>query len=83
MIMFDFCRYPPARVWGCPTTGMWVFKLGAERAKRMLLTGDLIDGKTALQMGLVSYAVPASKCQILGRVSECHFVPLVIGSNDI
>jgi enoyl-CoA hydratase len=36
--------YPPARVWGCPTTAMWVYRLGAEKAKRMLLTGDLITG---------------------------------------
>ncbi len=36
--------YPPARVWGCPTTAMWVYRLGAERAKRMLFTGDLVDG---------------------------------------
>jgi Enoyl-CoA hydratase/carnithine racemase len=49
--------YPPARVWGCPTTGMWVYKLGAERAKRMLLTGDLIDGKEAEKIGLVYKAV--------------------------
>ncbi|MEQ8695831.1 MAG: crotonase/enoyl-CoA hydratase family protein, partial [Bauldia litoralis] len=34
--------YPPARAWGCPTTAMWVYRVGAERAKRMLLTGDLI-----------------------------------------
>lgn len=51
--------YPPARVWGCPTTAMWVYRLGAERAKRMLLTGDLIDGKEAERIGLVSQAVPA------------------------
>ncbi len=49
--------YPPARVWGCPTTGMWVYKLGAERAKRMLLTGDLIDGGEAEKIGLVYKAV--------------------------
>jgi len=50
--------YPPARVWGCPTTAMWVYRLGAERAKRMLLTGDLIDGLEAVRMGLVLEAVP-------------------------
>jgi enoyl-CoA hydratase len=50
--------YPPARVWGCPTTAMWVYRLGAERAKRMLLTGDLIDGREAKAMGLVMDAVP-------------------------
>jgi enoyl-CoA hydratase len=52
--------YPPARVWGCPTTAMWVYRLGLERAKRMLLTGDLIDGAEAERIGLVSEAVPAN-----------------------
>jgi len=50
--------YMPARVWGCPTTAMWVYRLGAEKAKRMLLTGDTIDGKTAKTWGLVYEAVP-------------------------
>jgi enoyl-CoA hydratase len=50
--------YMPARVWGCPTTAMWVYRLGAERAKRMLLTGDTIDGRTAADWGLVLQAVP-------------------------
>ena len=49
--------YPPARVWGCPTTAMWVYRLGAERAKRLLLTGDLIDGREAERIGLVHQAV--------------------------
>jgi enoyl-CoA hydratase len=53
--------YPPARVWGCPTTAMWVYRLGAERAKRMLLTGDLVTGAEAARMGLVSEAVPAAE----------------------
>lgn len=52
--------YPPARVWGCPTTAMWVYRLGAERAKRMLLTGDLVNGIDAARMGLVAEAVPAA-----------------------
>jgi enoyl-CoA hydratase len=51
--------YMPARVWGCPTTAMWVYRLGAEKAKRMLLTGDTVDGRTAEKMGLVYQAVPA------------------------
>jgi enoyl-CoA hydratase len=53
--------YPPARVWGCPTTAMWVYRLGAQRAKRMLLTGDLIDGATAAEWGLALEAVPAER----------------------
>jgi enoyl-CoA hydratase len=51
--------YMPARVWGCPTTAMWVYRLGAERAKRMLFTGDKITGREAADMGLVLKAVPA------------------------
>lgn len=50
--------YPPARVWGIPTTAMWVYRVGAEQAKRMLLTGDLIDGVEARRIGLVMDAVP-------------------------
>ena len=52
--------YMPARIWGCPTTAMWVYRLGAERAKRMLLTGDTIDGSQARDWGLVLDAVPAA-----------------------
>ncbi|UWQ25487.1 crotonase/enoyl-CoA hydratase family protein [Leisingera aquaemixtae] len=53
--------YMPARVWGCPTTAMWVYRLGAERAKRMLYTGDRISGREAAEMGLVLRAVPAEQ----------------------
>jgi enoyl-CoA hydratase len=53
--------YPPARVWGCPTTMMWVYRLGAEKAKRMLLTGDLISGKEAEKIGLVYKSVPQAE----------------------
>ncbi|MBS4083153.1 MAG: crotonase/enoyl-CoA hydratase family protein, partial [Rhizobiales bacterium] len=53
--------YMPARVWGCPTTAMWVYRLGMERAKRMLLTGDKVDGREAERLGLVLKAVPAAE----------------------
>lgn len=60
IVMADDAKigYPPTRVWGCPTTAMWVYRVGAERAKRMLLTGDLITGVEAKEMGLVIDAVP-------------------------
>lgn len=56
VVMEDGARigYMPVRVWGCPTTAHWTYRLGPERAKRLLLTGDLIDGATAAQWGLVS-----------------------------
>ncbi len=50
--------YPPSRVWGCPTTAMWVYRLGAEQAKYMLFTGDLVSGTQAEQMGLIYKALP-------------------------
>jgi enoyl-CoA hydratase len=63
LVMADDAKigYPPARVWGCPTTAMWVYRIGAERAKRMLLTGDTIDGVTASQWGLAVESVPADE----------------------
>ena len=51
--------YMPARVWGCPTTAMWVYRLGPERAKRMLFTGDKITGREAEGMGLILKSVPS------------------------
>ena len=53
--------YMPVRVWGCPTTAMWVYRLGPERAKRMVFTGDKIDGREAERLGLVYKAVPAER----------------------
>lgn len=67
--------YPPARVWGCPTTAMWVYRLGPEGAKRMLLTGDLVTGEEAQRMGLVHRAVPREDLDevvdgLAGRMAE-------------
>ena len=50
--------YMPTRVWGCPTTAMWVHRLGPEKAKRMMFTGDKISGIEAAEMGLVLKSVP-------------------------
>jgi enoyl-CoA hydratase len=44
--------YPPARVWGAPTTSMWAYRLGPQRAKRLLFTGDCLSGREALEWGL-------------------------------
>lgn len=50
--------YPPSRIWGCPTTMMWAYRVGIAQAKRMLLTGDLISGAEAERIGLAVEAVP-------------------------
>ena len=51
--------YPPARVWGSPTSALWAYRVGMEHAKRLLLTGDAVDGDTAERIGLIYRAVPA------------------------
>lgn len=50
--------YPPARVWGSPTTSLWAYRLGAQRAKRLLFTGDSLTGGQALEWGLAIEAPP-------------------------
>jgi enoyl-CoA hydratase len=53
--------YPPARVWGSPTTAMWAYRLGPQRAKRLLFTGDSLSGAEALEWGLAIEAPPAAE----------------------
>ncbi len=53
--------YPPARLWGCPTTAMWVYRLGLEKSKYMLFTGNLVNGRKAEEMGLIQKAVPLNE----------------------
>jgi enoyl-CoA hydratase len=50
--------YPPARVWGSPTTSMWAYRLGPQRAKQLLFTGDCLSGAEALEWGLAIEAPP-------------------------
>ncbi len=53
--------YPPARVWGSPTTAMWAYRLGAQRAKRLLFTGDSLSGSEAVEWGLAIEAPPPER----------------------
>ncbi len=50
--------YAPSRIYGTPTTMMWVYRLGLEHAKQFLLTGRAIDAATAHRIGLVSQVLP-------------------------
>jgi enoyl-CoA hydratase len=53
--------YPPARVWGCPTTSIWFHRIGLEKAKRLLFTGDCLTGREAHAWGLASECAPADQ----------------------
>jgi enoyl-CoA hydratase len=63
LVIADDARigYPPARVWGVPTTALWAHRIGPERAKRLLFTGDLITGREAHEWGLAIEAPPAAE----------------------
>lgn len=67
--------YPPARVWGIPAGGMWAHRIGDARAKRLLFTGDLIDGTTAVDWGLAVESWPAGELDqrtedFVGRIAQ-------------
>lgn len=75
--------YPPARVWGVPTSMLWAHRIGLERARRLLLTGDSISGSTAAEWGLVSSAVAADQLdaefeRLLERVARLPVNQLVM-----
>jgi enoyl-CoA hydratase/carnithine racemase len=53
--------YPPARVWGVPTTALWAARIGPMRAKRLLLTGDTLTGTEAVEWGLATEAAPGGE----------------------
>lgn len=66
--------YPPARVWGSPTTAMWGYRLGPQRAKRLLFTGDSLSGAEAVQWGLAIEAPAAEELDarteaLVGRIA--------------
>ena len=50
--------YPPSRVWGVPTTAHWAQRIGIEKAKRLLFTGDCLSGREAVEWGLAIEAAP-------------------------
>lgn len=75
--------YPPARVWGVPTTALWAYRIGPEKAKRLLFTGDSLTGKQAVEWGLASEAVAADKLDqhfesLLERVARMPVNQLVM-----
>jgi enoyl-CoA hydratase/carnithine racemase len=82
--------YPPARVWGSPTTAMWFHRLGLERAKRLLLTGDPMDGRTAADWGFASGAYPEDRldaaalalCERIARLpaNQLQFMKMLVNN---
>ncbi len=85
LVMAEDARigYPPARVWGVPTSTMWAHRIGPARAKELLFTGDLIDGRRAFDWGLAVSAPPASDLDerfeaLLARIARTPVNQLVM-----
>ncbi|WP_374116475.1 crotonase/enoyl-CoA hydratase family protein [Hoyosella sp. YIM 151337] len=75
--------YPPTRVWGIPAAGMWAHRLGDQRAKRLLLTGDCLTGKQAEEWGLAVESCPADELddrtdQLLQRIAMMPINQLIM-----
>ncbi|HEU5058002.1 MAG TPA: crotonase/enoyl-CoA hydratase family protein [Kofleriaceae bacterium] len=85
LVIEDTARigYPPARVWGVPTTAMWAHRIGVERAKRLLFTGDCITGRQAVDWGLAIECAPAAELdavfeRLLERIARVPVNQLVM-----
>lgn len=75
--------YPPARVWGSPTTALWAQRVGAMRAKRLLLTGDSLTGAEAAEWGLATESASPDRLDerfemLLERVARLPINQLVM-----
>jgi enoyl-CoA hydratase/carnithine racemase len=75
--------YPPARVWGSPTTSVWAFRVGIEKAKRLLFTGDCLNGREAVAWGLATECAPAGELShrfevLLARIARMPINQLVM-----
>jgi enoyl-CoA hydratase len=75
--------YPPARVWGVPTTALWVHRIGLEKAKRLLFTGDCLSGTEAVAWGLATEAAPRAELDarfesLLARIARMPVNQLVM-----
>ncbi len=75
--------YPPARVWGVPTTAVWAYRIGPEKAKRLLFTGDCLSGTEAVTWGLATEAAPREQLDerfesLLARIARVPINQLVM-----
>jgi enoyl-CoA hydratase len=60
--------FPATRANGTPPNQMWVYHVGPQWAKRLMMTGDCLWGRDAVRIGLVLDAVPAEELD--GAVNE-------------
>ncbi len=74
--------YPPARVWGAPTTAVWAHRIGVQRAARLLFTGDCLSGAQAAEWGLAIESCPPAELDerteaLVARIARVPVTQLV------
>lgn len=67
--------FPATRAMGSPPNHMWIYNVGPQWAKRLLLSGDVVSGADAAKIGLVVAAVPAEQLEqevmsVAGRLAS-------------
>ena len=69
--------HPAVKMGGVSSMPLWQIALGVKKARLLLLTGRLVDGREAERIGLVSLAVPAADLDatVDGIVRDCLAVP--------
>jgi enoyl-CoA hydratase len=70
-------------VWGVPTTALWAHRIGPEKAKRLLFTGDCLSGQEAYEWGLATESAPKEKLDerfeiLLERIARVPINQLVM-----
>jgi enoyl-CoA hydratase len=75
--------YPPARVWGSPTTSLWAAKIGVQKAARLLFTGDCLNGLEAVEWGLAIESAPPAELEehceaLVQRIAQLPINQLVM-----
>jgi len=69
--------YPAVRSMGSPATHMWLYHLGPQWTKRLLLSGDSLTGRKAAEVGLFLESVPAEELddRVLGLATRIAAIP--------
>jgi enoyl-CoA hydratase len=79
--------FPPVRSMGVPPTHMWLYNIGPQWTKRLLLTGDTVSGSEAVSIGLAQAAFPEADLDeaVLDLASRISFVgrDLLIGNKRV
>ncbi len=76
--------FPPARAQGALPNNMWLYNVGPQWAKRLMLTGDFVSGADAAAIGLVMKAVPADllEAEVEGLVDRLAMIdPELLAAN--